>query len=47
MVMGNNGIDDYKKSRQINDNFDPHAAKAIRGDAHRPMEPIRGFMQGH
>jgi hypothetical protein len=30
MVMGNNGIDDYKKCRQINDDFDCHAARAIR-----------------
>jgi hypothetical protein len=26
MVMGNNGINDYKKCRQINDDFNPHAA---------------------
>ncbi len=25
MVMGDNGIDDYKKFRQIDDNFNPHA----------------------
>ncbi len=37
-------IDDYKKSKQINANFDGHAAGAIRCDAHRPMERIRGFM---
>jgi hypothetical protein len=47
MVMGNNEINDYKKCRQIDDNFDPHAARAIRRDAHRPMERIRGFMQSH
>ncbi len=34
MVMGNNGINNYKKCRQINNNFDPHAARAIRRDAH-------------
>jgi hypothetical protein len=47
MVMGDNGINDYKKCRQINDNFDPHATGAIRRDAHRPMEHICGFMQSH
>jgi hypothetical protein len=47
MVIGNNGIDDYKKCRQIDDDFDPHATGAIRRDAHPPMERIRGFMQSH
>jgi hypothetical protein len=47
MVMGDNGIKDYKKCRKIDDNFDPHAAGAIRRDAHRPIECIRGFMQSH
>ncbi len=45
--MGNNGINDYEKCRKINDDFDPHAARAIQGDAHCPMECIRGFMQSH
>jgi hypothetical protein len=44
MVMGDNGIDDYKKCRQIDDNFDPHATGAIRRDRYRLMERIRGFM---
>jgi hypothetical protein len=44
MVMGDNGIDDYKKCRQTDDNFDPHAAGAVRRDAHCLMEHIRGFM---
>ncbi len=44
MVMGDNGIDNYKKCRQIDGNFDHHAAGSIRLDAHRPMERIRGFM---
>jgi hypothetical protein len=44
MVMGDNRIDDYKKCRRIDDNFDRYAARAIRRDAHRPMERIRGFM---
>jgi hypothetical protein len=47
MVMGNSGIDDYKKCRQIDNDFDPHAAGAIWRDAHCPMEHIRGFMQSH
>ncbi len=47
MVMGDNGIDDYKKWRQIDNNFDHHVAGAIGRDAHCPMELIRGFMQSH
>jgi hypothetical protein len=47
MVMGDNRIDDYKKFRQIDNNFDPHAPGAIRGDAHHPMERSFGFMQSH
>jgi hypothetical protein len=47
MVMGNNGINYYKKCRQIDNDFNPHAAGAIRRDAHHPMERIRGFMQSH
>jgi hypothetical protein len=47
MVIGNNGIDSYEKCRQIDDDFDPHAAGAIPHDVHRPMEHICGFMQSH
>jgi hypothetical protein len=47
MVMGNNRINDLKKCRQINNDFYPHAAGAIRQDAHRLMERICGFMQSH
>jgi hypothetical protein len=47
MVMGDYGIDDYKKSRQIDDNSNPHAARAIRRNAHHLMERTRGFMQSH
>jgi hypothetical protein len=47
MVMGDNGINDYKKCRQIDKDFDPHAAGVIRRNLHRPIEPIRGFMQSH
>jgi hypothetical protein len=44
MVMGDNGINDYKKCRQINNDFDHHAARAIQRNAHRLMEHIHGFM---
>jgi hypothetical protein len=47
MVMGNSGINDYKKCRQINGDFNPHAAGAIQSDANHLMECIRGFMQSH
>jgi hypothetical protein len=47
MVMGDNRIEDNEKCRQIDNNFDPHAAGAIRRDAHHPMERIRVFMQSH
>jgi hypothetical protein len=47
MVMDDNRINHYKKCRQIDDGFDRHAAGAIRRDAHRPVERIRGFMQSH
>jgi hypothetical protein len=40
-------INDYKKCRQIDDNFDGHAIKAIRCNVHHPMERICGFMQSH
>ncbi len=45
--MGNNGINEYKNCRQINNDFDPHASGAIRHDAHCPMECNRSFMQSH
>jgi hypothetical protein len=47
MVMGDNGINDDKKCRQIDEDIDRHAAGAIQRDAHRLMERIRGFMQSH
>jgi hypothetical protein len=47
MVMGDNKINGNKKCRQIDDNFDPHATGAIRGNAHYWMECIRGLMQSH
>jgi hypothetical protein len=45
--MGDNGINDYKKCRQIDDNFDSHAAEAIRRNAHCLMERICSFIQSH
>jgi hypothetical protein len=47
MVMGNNGISDDEKCRQIDNNIDRHSARVIQCDAHRLMERIRGFMQSH
>jgi hypothetical protein len=47
MVMGDNGINDYNKCRQIDNNFDPHATRAIQRNVHHPMEHICGFMQSH
>ncbi len=45
--MGNNGIVDFKKCRQTDKIFDPHATRVIRRDAHCPMERIRGFIRSH
>ena len=45
--MGDNGINDDEKCRQIKDNIDHHATGAIRRDAYCPMERIRGFVQSH
>jgi hypothetical protein len=45
--MGNKGINNYKKCRQIDSDFDCHAAWAIRRDVHCPLERSRGFMQSH
>jgi hypothetical protein len=47
MVMGDKGIKDFKKCRQINDNFNPHATGAMWCSAHCLMERICGFMQSH
>jgi hypothetical protein len=47
MIMGDNGIDDYKKCRQIDGDLDYHATGAIQHDVHSPMECICGFMQSH
>jgi hypothetical protein len=44
MVMGDNGINDYIKCRQTDDDFNRHTAMAIWRDVHRLMERICGFM---
>jgi hypothetical protein len=45
--MGDNRINDDKKIKQKDDDFDRLAAGAIQRSAHHPMECIRGFMQSH
>jgi hypothetical protein len=41
MVVANNKIDDNKKSRQIDDDFNGHGDAAVRREVHRPMEHIQ------
>jgi hypothetical protein len=45
MVVANNKIDDNKKCRQINDNFDGHGDAAVRRKAHHPMEHIQASLE--
>ncbi len=40
MVVANNKINDNKKCRQIDDDFDGHGDAAVQREAHRPMEHI-------
>ena len=47
MVVANNKIEDNKKFRQINDDFDGHGNAAVQHGVHRPMEHIQGFIQSH
>jgi hypothetical protein len=47
MVMGNNRIYNFKKCRQIDYNFNPHATEAIQRGVHCLMERIHGFVQSH
>ena len=47
MVVANNKINDIKKCRQIDGNFDCHADVVTRRGAHRPMEHIQGFTRIH
>jgi hypothetical protein len=47
MVVANKEIGGNKKYTSKADNFDCHADTAVQCWAHRPMEPIRGFMQSH
>ncbi len=45
MVAANNKIDDNKKCRQIDDNFDGHGNAAVQREAHRPMEHIQASLK--
>jgi hypothetical protein len=45
MVVANNKIDDNKKCRQINDDFDGHGDAAVQREAHRPMEHIQASLE--
>jgi hypothetical protein len=44
---GRQRIEDNKKCRQIDGNFDCHGNAAVRRGAHRPMEHIQGFTRSH
>jgi len=37
----------YKKCRQINNDFDGHGDAVVRRGAHRPMEHTQGFTRSH
>ncbi len=45
MVVANNKINDNKKCRQIDDDFDGHGNAAVRPEAHRPMEKIQASLE--
>ncbi len=45
MVVANNKIEDNKKCRQIDDDFDGHGDAAVRLEAHRPMEHIQASLE--
>jgi hypothetical protein len=45
--VANNEIDDNKKCRLIDGNFDGHVDAAVRCGTHCPMEHIPGFTRGH
>jgi len=44
---GQQRIDDNKICRLIAGNFDGHGDAAVRREAHRPMEDIKGFTRSH
>jgi hypothetical protein len=46
-VVGDNGIEDNKKCREIAGDFDHRADTAVRCGAHRPIEHIPGFTRSH
>jgi hypothetical protein len=45
--MGENEIDDNKKSMSNAGEFDCHVDLALQCGAHRPMEHITGFTRSH
>ncbi len=45
MVVANNKIDDNKKCRQIDNDFDGHGDAAVRREAHCPMEHIQASLK--
>ncbi len=45
MVVANNKIDDNKKCRQIDDDFNGHGDAAVRREAHPPMEHIQASLE--
>ena len=51
MVMGDNGIDNDEKYRDITGRFDGHAHvdadAVVQCGVHRPMEHIQGFARFH
>jgi hypothetical protein len=42
---GQQRINDNKKCRQIDNNFDGHGDAAVRREAHRPMEHIQASLE--
>ncbi len=45
MVVTNNKIDENKKCRQIDDNFDGHGDAAVQREAHCPMEHTQASLE--
>ena len=45
MVVANNEIDEKKKFRQIDNNFDGHGNAAVRRGVHRLMEHIQASLK--
>jgi hypothetical protein len=45
--VGNSGIDDNKKCRDIAGDFDHHVDAVVQCGVHRPMEHVPGFTRSH